>query len=138
MSETQPVRMTQSRKAILAALSGTKGHPTADEVYLMVRERLPRVSLATVYRNLDLLAREGLIRTLAEAGELRRYDGMVDEHHHIRCSVCGRVDDIELAEPEEIRRSLVDGRGYDVQGYTLCFVGVCARCAENGREDTTS
>ena len=133
MSNGQAIRMTQSRKAILSALGGTRTHPTADEVYSLVREDLPKVSLGTVYRNLDLLAKQGLIRALATAGEQRRYDGMVDDHHHIRCEVCGRMDDIELGNAERLDDLIVDGRGYDVHGYTLCFSGVCRECAGNGK-----
>ncbi len=132
MSDSPAIRMTQSRKAILSALGGTGAHPTADEVYSLVRAELPKVSLGTVYRNLDLLAKQGLIRTLATAGEQRRYDGMLDDHDHIRCEVCGRVDDIELGNTERLEELLVDGRGYEVHGYTLCFTGVCRECAGNG------
>ena len=131
MSDTPAIRMTQSRKAILSALGGTKAHPTADEVYSLVRAELPKVSLGTVYRNLDLLAKQGLIRTLATAGEQRRYDGTLEDHHHIRCEVCGRIDDIELGNTERLDELLVDSRGYEVHGYTLCFVGVCRECAGN-------
>jgi Fe2+ or Zn2+ uptake regulation protein len=91
-----------------------------------------KVSLGTVYRNLDLLATQGLIRTLATAGEQRRYDGTLEEHHHIRCEVCGRIDDIELGKTERLDELLVDDTGYEVHGYTLCFVGVCKECAGNG------
>ena len=72
MNNGHAIRMTESRKAILTALGATKAHPTADEVYSLVRAELPKVSLGTVYRNLDLLAKHGLIRTLATAGEQRR------------------------------------------------------------------
>lgn len=133
MSDGHAIRMTQSRKAILSALGRTKAHPTADEVYSIVREQLPKVSLGTVYRNLDLLAKQGLIRTLATAGEQRRYDGVLDDHHHIRCEVCGRIDDIELANTERLDELVVGGKGYEVHGYTLCFVGICRECAGNGK-----
>ena len=133
MSNSQAIRMTESRKAILSVLGRTTAHPTADEVYLMVRAKLPKVSLGTVYRNLDVLAKQGLIRTLAAAGEQRRYDGMLDDHHHIRCEVCGRVDDIELGNTERLAELVVDGGGYDVHGYRLCFIGVCRECAGNGK-----
>ena len=133
MSNSQAIRMTESHKAILSVLGRTRAHPTADEVYSMVRENLPNVSLGTVYRNLDLLAKQGLIRTLAAAGEQRRYDGMLDDHHHIRCEICGRIDDIELGNTERLEELIVDGRGYEVHGYTLCFVGVCRECAGNGK-----
>ena len=133
MNNGHPIRMTESRKAILTALGATKAHPTADEVYSLVRVELPKVSLGTVYRNLDLLAKQGLIRTLATAGEQRRYDGMLEDHHHIRCEVCGRVDDINLEDTERLDELVVDSRGYEVHGYTLCFTGVCRECAGNGK-----
>ena len=133
MSDRPAIRMTESRKAILSALGGTRAHPTADEVYSMVRAELPKGSLGTVYRNLHLLAKQGLIRTLATAGEQRRYDGMLDDHHHIRCEVCGRIDDIELGNNERLDEFLVDSRGYEVHGYRLCFTGVCKECAGNGK-----
>jgi len=134
MSDNPTIRMTESRKAILTALSAAGLHPTADEVYSIVRVQLPKISLGTVYRNLDLLARHGVIRALATAGEPRRYDGMLDEHHHIRCEVCGRVDDVTLGRSEPFEKLVVDGAGYDVHGYTLCFTGVCRDCAGNGKE----
>jgi Fur family ferric uptake transcriptional regulator len=133
MNNGRAIRMTESRKAILSALSRTTAHPTADEVYSLVRAELPKVSLGTVYRNLDLLAKQGLIRALAIAGEQRRYDGMLDDHHHIRCEVCGRIDDVEFGNTERLDELLVDDRGYEVHGYTLCFTGVCRECAGNGK-----
>ena len=132
MNDSYNLRMTESRKAIMSALCGARWHPTADEVYLTVRKVVPRVSLATVYRNLDFLAKAGMIRTVAVAGEQRRYDGSLSEHHHIRCSVCGRIDDVDLVHPLNISELLSNDERYDVQGYTLCFVGVCKECSGNG------
>ena len=133
MDDRGAIRMTESRKAILSALCRVGAHPTADEVYLEVREALPKISLGTVYRNLDLLTSQGLIRTLVAAGEPRRYDGMLDMHHHITCEVCGRLDDVKLGCAEPLVELLVDRGGYEVRGYTLCFVGVCNECAGNGK-----
>ena len=70
-------------------------HPTADEVYQVVRKRLPRISLGTVYRNLDVLSESGEISRLDRCGAQYRFDGDLEQHYHIRCSSCGRVDDIE-------------------------------------------
>ena len=134
MPENRDFRMTASRREILSLLEACSSHPTAEEVCTMVRERLPKVSLATVYRNLDLLAREGLISTISVAGEQRRYDGMVEEHHHIRCEVCGRVEDVELSCRDPLEALLADSKGYEVRGCTLCFVGVCGECAGDGAE----
>jgi Fur family ferric uptake transcriptional regulator len=129
MTDDHVLRMTESRKAILSVLRCTTSHPTADEIYEMVRERIPRVSLGTVYRNLDLLAREGLVTVLSEAGEQRRYDAAGARHHHVRCEVCGRLDDVTLEDPDAIQEMLKDAGGYEIHGYSLCFVGRCRSCS---------
>jgi Fur family transcriptional regulator, ferric uptake regulator len=87
-------RMTRQRQVILEQLREVCSHPTADEVYGMVRRRLPRISLGTVYRNLEMLVKAGLIRRLDMAGRQRRYDGNVEHHYHVRCSRCGCVGDV--------------------------------------------
>jgi Fur family ferric uptake transcriptional regulator len=134
MGDGRPLRMTESRKAILSALEGDHSHPTADEVYETVRRSIPRISLGTVYRNLDLLAREGLITAISDAGEQRRYDAGRSQHHHVRCEVCGRLDDVTLDDPHAIEQMLSERCGYEIHGYRLCFVGVCGRCSDRNLE----
>jgi len=95
--------MTPSRRAILDGISGAACHPTADEVYEMVRRALPRVSLGTVYRNLELLTRHGLIRTLADGRGQRHYDAVLEDHCHVRCEACGRVDDVRVTSRLRVR-----------------------------------
>ncbi len=122
-------RMTPSRRAILDGISGAACHPTADEVYEMVRRALPRVSLGTVYRNLELLTRHGLIRTLADGRGQRHYDAVLEDHCHVRCEACGRVDDVRVTSPGQLVDAVEDGGGYDIHGYRLSFTGLCPDCA---------
>jgi Fur family ferric uptake transcriptional regulator len=121
-------RMTRQRLVILEELRGTRTHPTADELHHMVRARLPRVSLGTVYRNLDILAEEGAVLKLEPAGGGRRFDGSVLPHHHVRCVRCGRVADImcPVSIPE------TDGLcppGFRITAARVEFDGVCDFCA---------
>ena len=81
MAQTQ-TRMARQRAVILEELRKLKSHPTADELYSIVRERLPRISLGTVYRNLDFLADSGEIRRLEAAGSTKRFDGDISNHQH--------------------------------------------------------
>jgi len=90
------IRFTNQRQVILEELRKVTSHPTAYEIYLMVRRRLPRISLGTVYRNLDFLARCGMIQQLELKGTQKRYDGNPTPHYHIRCFNCGRIEDIDL------------------------------------------
>jgi Fur family ferric uptake transcriptional regulator len=122
------IKMTVQRRIILEEVRDLKSHPSADEVYVAVRRRLPDISMATVYRNLETLAEYGLIRRLWEVAAPRRYDGILEEHYHIVCDRCGRVDDVRL---EPVNGFLEDARrvsDYDVRGYRLEFHGLCPNC----------
>jgi Fur family ferric uptake transcriptional regulator len=119
--------MTRQRRLILSELQATAGHPTADDVYQAVREQLPRISLGTVYRNLEVLAECGAIRRI-EGGPQRRYDADLDEHVHIRCRRCGRVDDVSVSEIPPAEDLLQDAGGYEVLGYRIEYDGTCPAC----------
>jgi Fur family ferric uptake transcriptional regulator len=93
----------------------------------MVRERLPRVSLGTVYRNLEIMAGSGLILKLEVAGTQRRYDGTTDDHYHVRCEICGKVDDIQI-KPLSLDREIKGATPYEISGHRLEFKGRCPTC----------
>ena len=129
-----PLRMTPSRRAILDQVRHAATHPTADEVYREVRKELPRVSLGTVYRNLEILARHGLIRVVGDTGGRRRYDRTLDDHCHVQCRSCGRIEDVHIDAWSRLER-LVDGEcEFEIDGCRVNFVGVCPECA-GGRTD---
>ena len=90
------MRDTSQRRIIMEELVKLKTHPTANEIYERVRRRIPRISLGTVYRNLEMLSESGLIRKLETAGTRKRFDGTVSNHYHVRCIKCGRMDDLNL------------------------------------------
>jgi len=132
----QGLRMTRNRVAILEVLRASGAHLTADEIYAEVSRALPRISLATVYRNLDVLAKHGYIRTVAEGGGRRHFDAKVDDHYHIRCVECGRVDDIAVDSAESLPGTLHARTDYEVRGFVLSFVGVCPECQARRRAET--
>ena len=109
-------------------LKKLKTHPTATLIYELVRKRLPRISLGTVYRNLDLLAEAGIIQKLETAGTQKRFDGTVENHYHVRCVTCGQVDDIPLPLLGEIEDLLGGLSNYKILSHRLEFQGVCPSC----------
>ncbi len=121
-------RMTAQRQVILEELRRVKTHPSADELYEMVRRRLPRISLGTVYRNLELLAEQGSIARLDAAGGARRFDGDVSEHCHVRCLGCGAVADAGPSPPLGSERPAQAPPGYQITGRRLEFIGYCPVC----------
>ena len=121
-------RNTQQRQVVLEELKKVSSHPTAAELYEITRRRLPKISLGTIYRNLELLAQMGHIRKLEIGGSEARFDGNVTEHYHIRCIRCGRVDDVHDMPAELLKREIKNLNGYEVLGYNLEFVGICPAC----------
>lgn len=124
-------RTTRQRRIILEQLRALKTHPTADELYLMVRQVLPRVSLGTVYRNLDVLHRQGHVLRLA--GPQTRFDGSVHPHYHVRCVECGQVRDIQVRAGADLKAAVRDAAGFEVTGVHMEFVGRCSRCRKARR-----
>ena len=123
-------RSTRQRQVILEEVRRTFSHPTADEVYTMVRSRLPRISLGTVYRNLENLATQGLIQRLDTGGTQRRFDGNPERHYHVRCMACGKVDDIPGQADELLDRVVRNFSDYEIWGHQLEFRGLCPQCQQ--------
>jgi Fe2+ or Zn2+ uptake regulation protein len=127
-------RNTQQRQVILDELQKLHSHPTAAALYAIVRNRLPRISLGTVYRNLEMLNRLGMIQKLEFGGGEARYDGTAENHDHIRCVHCGRVDDVPNTRnhcPEPLALSGAechDLGGYKILGHRLEYFGLCPTC----------
>ena len=131
VAQLPKMRLTTQRQIILEELSKVTSHPTAGEVYDMVRKRLPRIGLGTVYRNLELMAENGVIVKLEVGGTQKRFDATTDLHYHIRCSECGKVDDIELPVQQEINRIASEETDYQILGHHIEFSGVCQTCGSS-------
>jgi Fur family ferric uptake transcriptional regulator len=124
------LKMTKQRKVIVEELNKLKSHPTATVLYELVRQRLPRISLGTIYRNLDLLAEAGIIQKLETAGTQKRFDGTVENHYHVRCVKCGQVDDLPFSLLEDIEDALHGISDYKILSHRLEFQGICASCQD--------
>lgn len=127
--QSPKMRLTAQRQIILEELGKVTSHPTANEVYDMVRKRLPRIGLGTVYRNLELMAETGLILKLEVGGTQKRFDATTNLHYHVRCSECGRVDDIELPVQSKLDRLAAKACDYQILGHHIEFSGICPDCA---------
>ncbi|MBM9604792.1 Fur family transcriptional regulator [Desulfopila inferna] len=128
------LRMTNQREMILEELQKSKKHFTADELYTRVKKKMPRISLATVYRNLEILSEIGLIRKLEVSGRQKRFDWDTEEHDHIYCVQCHRVDNLELDKKNLGIEAPTSVDGYTITGYRLEFAGLCERCSKQQEE----
>lgn len=122
------LRMTHQREIILDELNRSKTHPTADELYSCIKKKLPRISLATVYRNLEILSGAGLIQKLEVSGRQKRFDWNPEQHNHIYCTQCQGVDNIATPEVQAPYIGPMQEKGYCITGCRIEFFGLCPTC----------
>lgn len=123
------LRMTPQRDVLLRVLSETMGHPTADDLVQRVRQVLPSVSHATVYRNLQELVRERLVGMLERAGAATQFEVNPEDHHHFVCRRCGQVWDVYLADVNvrvDHRKSKL--KGFQIDRREVQLHGLCDEC----------
>lgn len=118
---------SRQRNAVLHYLQNTTAHPTAQELYTMVQKDIPNISLATVYRNLNLLCEDGRAVKLTVSGAAH-FDATVQPHTHFLCTSCGRMTDVELPHGHELNQTAQSLVGGTVDGHSLIFYGSCPAC----------
>ena len=121
-------RATRQLATVYEVLQGDHSHPSADEIYQRVRRTLPRISLGTVYRNLQRLVAEGKIRMFLLGERMARYDPMMAEHDHFICQQCGRIEDILLERNRRVNLAPLVSRGFTVTAHSLAVHGLCQKC----------
>ena len=122
------LRITKQRQIILDELCSVTSHPTADVLYQMVRKRLPKISLGTVYRNLEIMSECGIIQKLDIGGTQKRFDGAPHVHYHVRCNRCGRVDDLDLPPDFNVEKAAGKLTSFKILRHRLEFTGICPEC----------
>jgi len=124
-------RYSKNREAILNCLRGTHTHPTAEWIYLQLKEAYPNLSLATVYRNLTALKESGAIRSMGVVNGQERFDAITFQHPHAVCARCGAVIDVpQIQLPPSLIEAVQAETGYTVTETVLQFNGLCAACAK--------
>ncbi|MEW6666297.1 MAG: transcriptional repressor [Thermodesulfobacteriota bacterium] len=130
--------MTHQRQVILEEVKKGPEHPTADEVYERVRKRLPRISMGTVYRNLDILASSGQIHMIQPGHPQKRFDGETRDHYHLTCVRCGKIEDAPIEPSDNTLENLENALGrmtkFGIFGHKLEFLGLCAACLQQEQE----
>jgi Fe2+ or Zn2+ uptake regulation protein len=125
-------RVTPQRLVIHRTLTAKDQHLSAEELLDAVEDRLPGVSLPTVYSTLELLGQLGLVRRVGPAGGRVLFDPRMEEHQHAVCSVCGRVEDIDAAVDAAPAVAAARAAGWSEPAAGLIVTGVCDRCSGRG------
>lgn len=122
------VKYSRQREGILNNLLSRRDHPTADMVYDSVRQEFPNISLATVYRNLSMLADQGQILRISTGTGSDHFDGFTHPHNHFICRSCGKVIDLEYCLQEDITKAADASFSGTIEDYELQFFGKCESC----------
>ncbi|MDU2063224.1 MAG: Fur family transcriptional regulator [Sporomusaceae bacterium] len=121
-------KVTPQRLAIYNVLANTKAHPSAEMIFAELQPLYPTMSLATVYKTIEILKEIGLVQVLNAGEDSFRYDARVESHSHIRCMQCGRVDDLEDIDASKFIDEVSASTPYKVTGQQFYFYGVCPSC----------
>ena len=125
--------MSKQREAVLEALRSSEGHLRADEIFSLVREKIPNISVGTVYRNLGVLVSEGLVHRISVSGGGDVYDKTPFPHGHLICHKCSRVFDLPAQEEKSIDLTVAKLKemGKMILSYNFTAEIVCPACYEN-------
>ena len=122
---------TVQRDAILKELRMNHEHPTADKLYENLRKKLPQISLGTVYRNLEQMAKMGTIRKLSLSGHQKRFDGDMSYHFHIRCPRCDTISNTKGEALSAIDKAFKDvTKDIGCESYHFELTNLCDECRE--------
>ena len=122
------MKYSKQREMILDAVKNNPIHPTADDVFAILRKTQPNISLGTVYRNLNLLSEVGYIRKIPVPNASDRFDGTIEQHHHMLCIHCGRAFDLQHDLVNHMAHEIFDQTGFRMNDCGLLVLGECKEC----------
>ena len=128
------IKYSRQREAILSYLRSTTSHPTAENIYFKIREEFPKLSLGTVYRNLNLLAENGVILRLSCGDGVEHFDAVTQPHNHFICRACGSVLDLKVESMETIDKEAEQHFSGKIDGHEVYFYGTCSKCLEKNNK----
>lgn len=121
-------KVTPQRLAVYDMLSHTTEHPTAEMIYQKVKEQYPTMSFATVYKSVEIFSKLGVIQVLNTGEDSFCYDAKTSEHPHIKCTKCGRVNDVSHLDARAVESLVENETGFKVNGHQFYFYGICPDC----------
>lgn len=121
-------RMTNQRLEIISYLQSTHEHPTAEKIYIEIRKKLPKISLGTIYRNLEILEEKDLVKRFNFKEKQDRFDAERSDHHHFFCQRCHRVVDIVLPDAFQLKERVESSDQVKVDNFDIIFKGRCNVC----------
>jgi Fur family peroxide stress response transcriptional regulator len=119
---------SRQREVILETLKENVVHPTAEYLYGIIKEKEPNLSLATLYRNLNKLAQNGVIKKIDGLDVPSHFDHNIHKHYHFICDKCNRVFDVPVEVAMDVDKKTQEMTGFSVTGYDVVMHGICKEC----------
>lgn len=121
--------LTHQRQVIYETLIAMPGHPSPEEVFDRVRKKIPAISLATVYKTIHTFVDSGILREVSPHHGSLRVDDNFDPHHHLVCTICKSITDVEESAFEPLRFKQRFPQGFRFERFAVDVLGVCPQCA---------
>lgn len=135
---TPTTRHSKQRDAVYDLLRGVTCHPSAEWLYTELKKEYPKISLATVYRNLGLLVSQGKAISIDVGDGIIHYDAQAFDHNHFYCRTCGELSDIGSDEGSELDRLLENNFGVEIDSHSFVFYGKCKKCVEESNKSESN
>jgi len=126
------LKLTPQRKAIFDVIKNSSDHPTAADVIDRLAKEGQHFAYGTVYNSLKYLTEAGLIHELKLGDAASRYDGNTNDHHHLQCQICGRIDEVGHLLPSQWLKNIEVETDYTIQSNQVILKGICKSCRESG------
>lgn len=128
------MKYSRQREIILEMLNQNKVHPSAEQLYMMLKEKGENVSIATVYRNLNSLAETGEILKFKTFEKNERFDSTIKPHYHFQCEKCSKIYDLPVEITQRVKDN-VSHSGFEVTKFTVMVSGICPNCKSEQKEN---
>jgi Fur family peroxide stress response transcriptional regulator len=128
LCEERGLTLTHQRQVLYEVMQSIPGHPNPDEIYARVKQRIPVISLATVYKNINLFIEKGVLREVSMHHGSLRVELNRHPHHHVVCSRCKTILDIEEKDLGVLPAPARLPAGFQVERYAIDVIGICAAC----------
>jgi Fur family peroxide stress response transcriptional regulator len=125
------MKITPQRMAVLEAIYQLKNHPTADNIIEFIRKTHPNVAVGTVYKVLETLVENGLVKRVTTDRDFMRYDGILDKHHHLYCLNCDLIEDYHDPDLDELLKKYFESKnipGFKIEEFVLQIKGTFNKC----------
>ncbi len=127
-------KRSKQRDKIFNILQSTDTHPTASWIYDELKKEFNNLSIGTVYRNLNILIDQHLIKKIGSGNSFDRFDGNTEPHYHFICRKCGSIYDIPIDLIENLDKKASLASGFQVETHEITFSGICKYCLENRKK----